>query len=383
MKRILFTAVAALSLMACQDNVTAVPAFEPKVTTIVVTPTASQVEAGRTVTLTAVVKDQRDSVMTGKSVTWASNNTSVATVTANVITAGATTATVTGVTKGTASIVASVEGKVTTVPVFVVDPTVATVSVTATVPPTFFVGQTLQATSVARDSGNNALTSFTTTWTSSTPTVASVSATGLITALSAGTTTITATTGGKTGTLNVTVSLVPVARVLLTLPKPAHVGRPATLVAELRNSSGTALTAAQRTFGWHSSDESIATISSTGVLTGLTYGTTIVTCVVENRVGTLVVNVTEVGIDYIVVSPDSSDLKVGATRQYTATAFDADSVPLSVAALNGRPFEWTTTNSATARVSNIGLLLGIAPGTTFVSASIGTVSDNAKVVIVP
>jgi uncharacterized protein YjdB len=183
------------------------------------------------------VKDQRDSVMTGKSVTWASNNTSVATVTANVITAGATTATVTGVTKGTASIVASVEGKVTTVPVFVVDPTVATVSVTATVPPTFFVGQTLQATSVARDSGNNALTSFTTTWTSSTPTVASVSATGLITALSAGTTTITATTGGKTGTLNVTVSLVPVARVLLTLPKPAHVGRPATLVAELRNSS--------------------------------------------------------------------------------------------------------------------------------------------------
>jgi len=383
MKRILFTAVAALSLMACQDNVTAVPAFEPKVTTIVVTPTASQVEAGRTVTLTAVVKDQRDSVMTGKSVTWASNNTSVATVAANVITAGATTATVTGVTKGTASIVASVEGKVTTVPVFVVDPTVATVSVTATVPPTFFVGQTLQATSVARDSGNNALTSFTTTWTSSTPTVASVSATGLITALSAGTTTITATTGGKTGTLNVTVSLVPVARVLLTLPKPAHVGRPATLVAELRNSSGTALTAAQRTFGWHSSDESIATISSTGVLTGLTYGTTIVTCVVENRVGTLVVNVTEVGIDYIVVSPDSSDLKVGATRQYTATAFDADSVPLSVAALNGRPFEWTTTNSATARVSNIGLLLGIAPGTTFVSASIGTVSDNAKVVIVP
>ncbi len=383
MKRILFTAVAALSLMACQDNVTAVPAFEPKVTTIVVTPTASQVEAGRTVTLTAVVKDQRDSVMTGKSVTWASNNTSVATVTANVITAGATTATVTGVTKGTASIVASVEGKVTTVPVFVVDPTVATVSVTATVPPTFFVGQTLQATSVARDSGNNALTSFTTTWTSSTPAVASVSATGLITALSAGTTTITATTGGKTGTLNVTVSLVPVARVLLTLPKPAHVGRPATLVAELRNSSGTALTAAQRTFGWHSSDESIATISSTGVLTGLTYGTTIVTCVVENRVGTLVVNVTEVGIDYIVVSPDSSDLKVGATRQYTATAFDADSVPLSVAALNGRPFEWTTTNSATARVSNIGLLLGIAPGTTFVSASIGTVSDNAKVVIVP
>jgi len=383
MKRILFAAVASLSLMACKDDVTTMPTFEPKVTSIVVTPTATQVEMGRTVTLTAVVRDQRDSVMTGKTVTWVSNNTSVATVAGNVVTAGATTAIVTGVTKGTASIVASVEGRVTTVPVFVVDPTVATVTVTATVPPTFFVGQTLQASAVARDSGNNTLTAFTTTWTSSAPTVASVSASGLITALSAGTTTITATSGGKTGTLNVTVSLVPVARVLLTLPKPSYVGRPAAVVAELRNSSGTALTAAQRTFGWHSSDESVATVSASGVITGLTYGTTIITCVVENRVGTLVVNVTEVGIDHIVVSPDSSDLKVGATRQYTATAFDADSVPLSVAALNGRPFEWTTANNATARVSNIGLLLGIAPGTTFVSASIGTVSDNAKVVIIP
>ena len=383
MKRILFAAVTSLSLMACKDDVTTMPTFEPKVTSIVVTPTATQVEMGRTVTLTAVVRDQRDSVMTGKTVTWVSNNSSVATVAGNVVTAGATTAIVTGVTKGTASIVASVEGRVTTVPVFVVDPTVATVTVTATVPPTFFVGQTLQASAVARDSGNNTLTAFTTTWTSSAPTVASVSASGLITALSAGTTTITATSGGKTGTLNVTVSLVPVARVLLTLPKPSHVGRPAAVVAELRNSSGTALTAAQRTFGWHSSDESVATVSASGVITGLTYGTTIITCVVENRVGTLVVNVTEVGIDHIVVSPDSSDLKVGATRQYTATAFDADSVPLSVAALNGRPFEWTTANNATARVSNIGLLLGIAPGTTFVSASIGTVSDNAKVVIIP
>jgi uncharacterized protein YjdB len=374
MKRILYGTLLALSITACTEEAVITAPVTPAVTTVSLNVTATQLEIGRTVTITPTVKDQRDSVMRDQTVVWTSNNTSVATVVNGLVT---------GVSKGQATITATAGGKFATATIFVTDPTVATVTVTATVPPTFFVGQTLQATSVARDAGNNTLTAFTTTWTSSAPAVASVSATGLITALSAGTTTITATSGGKTGTLNVTVSLVPVARVLLTLPKPAHVGRPAAVVADLRNSSGTALTAAQRTFGWHSSDESIATVSATGVITGLTYGTTIITCVVENRVGTLVVNVTEVGIDYIVVSPDSSDLKVGATRQYTATAFDADSVPLSVAALNGRPFEWTTTNSATARVSNIGLLLGIAPGTTFVSASIGTVSDNAKVVIVP
>ena len=383
MKNFLFVAVASLSLMACTDDVTTMPAFEPKVTSIVVTPNASQIEVGRTATLTAVVKDQRDSVMTGKTVTWMSNNTPVATVVTTVVTAGTTTAVVTAVTKGTASIVASVEGKAVTVPVFVVDPTVATVTVTATMPPAFFVGQTLQATAAARDGANNTLTSFATTWTSSAPAVATVSPTGLITAVTSGTTTISATSGGRTGTLNITVSLVPVARVILALPKPSQVGRTASVVAELRNSSGTVLPNTQRAFGWHSSDESIATISATGVITGLTYGTTIVTCVVENRVGVLTVNVTEAGIDYIVVSPDSSDLKVGAIRQYTATAFDADSVPLSVAALNGRPFSWSTANTAIARVSDTGLVLGIATGTTFVSASIGSVSDNAKVVIIP
>ena len=383
MKKFLLAAVASLSLTACTDDVITTPTFEPKVTTIVVTPAASQMEMGRTVTLTAVVKDQRDSVMTGKTVTWMSNNTTIATVVTAVATAGTTTATVTGVTKGTANIVASVDGKSTTVPVFVVDPTVATVTVTATVPTTFFVGETLQATSTARDASNNALTSFVTSWTSSAPTVASVSTSGLITALAAGTTTITAASGGKTGTLNITVSLVPVARVVLTLPKAAQVGRSTSVAADLRNSSGTALSSTSRTFGWHSSNESIATISATGVITGLTYGTTIVTCVVENKVGTLVVNVTETGINYIVVSPDSSDLKVGATRQYTAVAFDVDSVALSVAALAGRPFSWAVANTETARVSDTGLVLGIAAGTTMVSASIGAVSDNAKVVIVP
>ena len=383
MKKFLLAAVASLSLTACTDDVITTPTFEPKVTTIVVTPAASQMEMGRTVTLTAVVKDQRDSVMTGKTVTWMSNNTTIATVVTAVATAGTTTATVTGVTKGTANIVASVDGKSTTVPVFVVDPTVATVTVTATVPTTFFVGETLQATSTARDASNNALTSFVTSWTSSAPTVASVSTSGLITALAAGTTTITAASGGKTGTLNITVSLVPVARVVLTLPKAAQVGRSTSVAAELRNSSGTVLTSTSRAFGWHSSNESIATISATGVITGLTYGSTIVTCVVENKVGTLVVNVTETGINYIVVSPDSSDLKVGATRQYTATAFDVDSVALSVAALAGRPFAWTVANTETARVSDTGLVLGITTGTTMVSASIGAVSDNAKVVIVP
>jgi len=374
MKKVLLAALMIVGISACTSETITAP--EPaKATTVSLNVTAAQLEIGRTVNITATVKDQRDSVMTGKTITWASNNTSIATV--------SQTGVVTAVGRGQASIVASFEGKSATATIFVVDPTVSSVALTATLPAIFYVGQTIQATALPKDGLNNTLSGFAVTWTSSAPAVATVSSTGLITAVAAGTTTITATSGGKSGTLNVTVTMTPVARVALSLPKAAKVGRTVTVMAELFNSTGAVLNQANRTLGWHSSDETIATISPTGVITGLNYGTTIISCVVENKVGVLVVNVTEVDIDFITVTPDSSDLKVGATRQYTATAFDVDSVPLSTAALHGRSFTWSSANSAVAVVSNTGLVLGVTPGTTLVTAGIGVVYDNAKVVIVP
>ena len=305
MKKVLLAALMIVGISACTSETITAP--EPaKATTVSLNVTAAQLEIGRTVNITATVKDQRDSVMTGKTITWASNNTSIATV--------SQTGVVTTVGRGQASIVASFEGKSATATIFVVDPTVSSVALTATLPAIFYVGQTIQATALPKDGLNNTLSGFAVTWTSSAPAVATVSASGLITAVGPGTTTITATSGGKSGTLNVTVTLTPVARVALTLTKAAKVGRTVTVMAELFNSTGAVLNQANRTLGFHSSDETIATISPTGVITGLNYGTTIISCVVENKVGVLVVNVTEVDIDFITVTPDSSDIKVGTTR---------------------------------------------------------------------
>lgn len=55
----------------------------------------------------------------------------------------------------------------------------------------------------------------TVTWTSSDPAVATVDATGLVSAVAAGTTTVTAQSGGKSATCTVTVSKIPVERVVL------------------------------------------------------------------------------------------------------------------------------------------------------------------------
>jgi hypothetical protein len=375
MKRILYGALLVLGVTACSEDVTTAPAqFVPTVTSIVITPTAAQVEVGRTTIFTAVVKDQRDSVMTGKTVIWSSNNTTVATLSGNIVT---------GVAKGNATIIATVDNKTASVQLFVVDPTVATVNVTATVPPIFYVGQTLQATATAKDGANNTLTSFATTWTTSNSAVATVSSTGLITAVSAGAATITATAGGKSGTLVVTTTLVPVSNVTLSTTKAAQIGRSIQVISTLKNAAGTTLSSDQRTFGWASTDTTVATITSTGVVTGISAGTTTLTCVVEGKVGILNVTVSQVGIHRIVVTPDSTDVKVGATKQFTAQAFDADSVALTTAALNGRLFVWTSSDATKAVVSATGLVTGVAVGPADITATIGAISKVGKVVIVP
>jgi uncharacterized protein YjdB len=374
MKKVLFAVVAALGLTACEETVVAPAPFVPAVTTVSLNVTAAQIEVGRTVNITATVKDQRDSVMTGKVVTWSSSNTPVATVANGVVT---------GVTKGQATIVASVDGKVATATVFVADASVNSVSLVATVPSPFFVGQTVQASATPRDVNNNPLSTFAVTWSSSNPSVATVSPLGLITAVSAGSTTITATSSGKTASVVVNTSLVPVSTVTLSATKPAQIGRTIQLSSLLKSSTGTTLTTDQRVLGWASTDTTVATVSSTGVLTGVSAGTTVVTCVVEGKVGLLNVNVSEVGIQYIVVAPDSADVKVGATRQFTAQAFDSDSVSLSVGALNGRKFVWTSSDATKGVVSAGGLVTGVSVGAIDITATIGTVSKSAKAVIVP
>lgn len=375
MKKVLFAAVAMFGLVACNDAVVAPTPVTPAVTTVSLNVTAAQIEVGRTINITATIRDQRDSVMTGKTVTWSSSATPVATVSANGV--------VTGVTKGQATIMANVEGKIATATIFVTDASVNTVSLSATVPSPFFVGQTVQATASPRDINNNPLTSFAINWTSSNTAVATVSSTGLITAVSAGSATITATAGGKTATLVVNTSLVPVSTITVTATKPAQIGRNLQLTSTLRSATGTTLTADQRIFGWASTDTTVATVSSTGVLTGVSAGSTIVTCVVEGKVGLLNVTVSEVGIQYLVVTPDSTDIKVGATRQFVAQAFDADSVALSTAALNGRTFTWTSSDLTKGAVSAGGLVTGLTSGAIDITATVGTVSRTAKAVIVP
>src|SRR2546425_4824415 len=153
-----------------------------------VSPASAAVLPTQTVQLTATTLDSTGAVLTGRTVTWSSSGTGVATVNGSGL--------VTGVAAGSTTVTAASEGRsasssvtVTTVPVASVTVTPASGSV--------YVGQTMQLTATPKDSAGNPLTGRVITWSSSNTTVVAVSTSGVVTGKATGSATITAATGGK------------------------------------------------------------------------------------------------------------------------------------------------------------------------------------------
>src|SRR5207253_4220921 len=167
------------------------------VATVAVSPPTASIQPGQTVQLTATLKDVNGNTLSGRTVTWSSSNTSVATVSSSGL--------VSGVTPGSATITATSEGKSGTSFITVTNIPVATVSVS---PPTASIqqGQTVQLTATPKAASGNTLSGRTVTWSSSNTSVATVSSSGLVSAVTPGSATVTAASEGKTGTASITVT---------------------------------------------------------------------------------------------------------------------------------------------------------------------------------
>ena len=176
-------------------TVTAVP--PAPVATVAVSPATASPAVGQTQQFTATLRDAGGAVLTGRAVGWSTSAAGVATVSGSGL--------VTAVAAGSATITATSEGRSGTATVTVPAPApVATVTVSpATASPA--VGQTQQLTATLRDAAGAVLTGRAVTWTTSAAGVATVSGSGLVTAIAVGTATITATSEGRTGTAAVTV----------------------------------------------------------------------------------------------------------------------------------------------------------------------------------
>src|SRR5437773_3305366 len=195
------------------------------------------------------------------------------------------------------------------------------------------VGQTVQLTATPVDSTGAALSGRVVTWASSNSGIATVSASGLVTGLAAGSATITATSEGKSGTATVTVTPVPVASVSVS-PGSATVGAGQTvlLTATPKDAGGNPLTG--RIVTWASSNAGLATVSGSGLVAGVAVGSVTITATSEGQSGTATVTVA-VPVASVTVSPASASVVAGQTVQLTATPREASGSPVS-----GRIVTW-------------------------------------------
>src|SRR5206468_320260 len=250
-----------------------------------VTPAPASVQLGATRQLTAAPKDANGNPLTGRVVTWQTADAAIATVDANGLVTGKTVG-------GPVTITATSEGKSGASAVTVTPIPVASVDVT---PPTgsIVVDATLQLTATPKDANGNPLTGRAVTWQTADATVAAVDATGLVTGKAAGgPVAITAAFEGKSGTAAVTVTLTPVASVVVT-PATATilVNGTVQLTATLKDANGNPLTG--RSVTWQTGDAAVADVNAGGMVTGKTVGGPVtITATSEGKSGTAAVTVT-------------------------------------------------------------------------------------------
>lgn len=241
-------------------------------------------EVGKTGTLEAIVEP---SDATNKNVTWSSSNPEVATVDNGVVTA---------VSAGEAIITVTTEDGAKT----------ATCKVTVNAPQTVPVtGVTLDKAELTLEKGSTGTltatvapqnaTNNTVTWSSSNPEFVTV-ANGTVTAVSAGTATITVTTADGNHKATCTVTVIPktvqVSGIQVQGSASVYVGGSTKLTATVTPTNAT-----NQKVTWSSNNESVATVGTDGTVTAVSAGTATITVTTEDGQKTAACTVTVLSVD--------------------------------------------------------------------------------------
>lgn len=350
------------TLVATADGVTGnatVTVTPAPVATVKIALAAASIPVGRTTQATATVRDASGSVLTDRAVAWSSSDPAVASVnTASGI--------VVGVAPGRAVITGASEGKSDTASVTVVPVPVATVTV-ALDAATLNTGQTTRATATLTDATGNVVTGRAVTWTSSNVAVATVNASGIVTGVAPGTADIAAASAdGPRGSARVTVVLAPVAAVTLTPSSVTlSVGETRALTATAVDAGGAPL--AGRAIAFASSNPAVATVSETGVVTGVSPGGPVtVTATSEGKRASAMVSVLAApavgAVSYGTATQKVLLLDPGGTAAPTVVARDPAGQVVSVA------LQFVSRARSVADVDAQGRITARAAGSTWVVA---------------
>jgi uncharacterized protein YjdB len=240
-------------------------------------------------------------------------------------------------------------------------------SVSLTVPISLITGQTARAVAVPKDASGATLPGRAVSWFTSSPAIASVNDSGLVSAVAPGSAILSAVSEGVSGQATIGVmppTPTPIATVTVAVSPPSVlIGQTAHATATLKDSTGAPIVG--RPITWQSSNSGIAAVGPTGDVTAIASGTAMISASSEGKSASSALSVSApppIPVASISVSPAS--VQEGATILFKAVTLDANNNVLS-----GRVVTWSSANPSKATVnSTSGLATGVDTGTTQITA---------------
>lgn len=195
-------------------------------------------------------------------------------------------------------------------------------------------------------------------WTSSKPSVASVTAKGVVTGQTAGSATIKATINGQAYSCKVTVPVMSLTKTSVTLTA----GQKADV--NIRNCKATAV--------WSSANSAVASVVKGGIITGVSAGTT----TVNAQVGTTILS-TQVIVNAPAAPVPVTTPKTSFDTVRTTTTAGVVGQTIKVTSTLGSSGTYTSSDPTTALVSKAGLVMPLKAGT----VTITNTKNNAAMFI--
>ncbi len=339
---------------------------------IAVTPPTASITPAATISLhaTGSYSDGTTKDITS-SVTWLSSDSNVASVTTAGVATGVATGVVTvsahsGSFSGSATLtIGSAGANLTSLALLPANPSLP-VNTT----------QQLSAIGTYNDGSTRDLTALVTWQPSSNVAVATVSAAGLVTAVAAGSATITANLGSVSQSTTVSVTAPSITSISvtpedLTLP----IGISQQYIASAIYSDGS-IQDLVTGVTWSSSVSSVATIDANGLATIIASGTTTITATVGAFTDTSTITVVPALLTSITLTPASATIAPGSQQQFIATGnFDDGSTQVLTSAL------WSSSVVNVLTIDQNGLGLAVGSGTSTITVISGTISATASVTV--
>jgi len=223
-------------------------------------------------------------------------------------------------------------------------------------------------------------------WTSSNPEIASVSATGLVTPVAAGTTTVTASMEGVAGTTTLTVTNAQLVSIEIAPASPsiANGTRLAFAATGHFDDGSTQDLTSQAT--WSSSEPTV-TIDNAAGSEGLAASTALgstsstITASFDGISGQATLTVNAVALTSVAVTPATAEITVGRSQQFAATGTFSDATTQVLT----NEVAWESSAPSVATVSATGRAVGVFAGTVTISATssalLGSVAGGAQLTV--